>query len=377
MKTKSIFSIVAFILGVTLMAFGHSAEGVALATVPAAGTFSCTNIQEIVGKSDLIWMDNAARRDYIPKVGALEAIIANQTAKLDPITGQQNKDHTLKVTWLSTCELALADCGDRCEIVTGTEASSVCKTYAPNLCKTVAFTVNQDELRTNTLSPDEVIAKLLLQAIKQGDEYFAKQVVLALDANKGHNLYEGVGDIVGTGVGVEETYINPALWNAALLSEFILSAEMNRMQNAFLLSGSNLWKEYLLAQANSANANGKGDANLFEQMNMYFDPINVDGQLSPDKMTFLIDKGALAFGARWRETTTPVQYLGQDSQIRYSVASKTLPNVSYDIHYDTTCIDGKMHHRFNLFLEGGIYFNPVGCNENQNGIIAYKNAVAP
>lgn len=346
-------------------------------TVPAAGTFTCTNIQEIVGKSDVIWVNEGSNRDYNPRVDAVKAILDNQTAKLEQITNEQEKDKTIKITWVNACDIELEDCDDKCEMQDGTELSSNCKTYAPTLCKTAKFMVGEEELRTNTLSPDEVVAKGLLKSLKEMDEYWAKQIALFLDLHKGHNNYAGIGDIVGSGVGVEETYINPALWNAALMGEFVLSAEVNRFNSPFLVSGSNLRKEYWNAQMNAANADGKGNLNMFDEMPMYFDVTNLDGQLSPDKMTFLLNKGAVAVGARWRESTTPKQYIGQNSQIRYSVASKVLPGFSYDVHYDTICKNGGMFHRFNLFLEGGIYLNPAGCNENETGIIGYKNAVAP
>jgi hypothetical protein len=365
------FAVLAFITG----AAAPIIAGVKLSTIAVGGDFTCANLLEIQGKAETMWMDNAVQKDYMPKVDVLLAIINNQTAKLEPIVSTQSKDYVIKMSWINACEIEGADCGSECEI-DGPELSAECKEYAPNLCREFSFKVNENTFRTSIYSPEEIVAKGLLKQLKLADEYLAQQTVLYLESNKGENEFAGIGSLVGSGIGGQDTVVAPSNWNASIMGYFYQVAIMNKISNPMLLSGSNLFQAMWNAQANAANADGKGDLNKFQQMPIFFDLFNIDSTLSPALKTFLLDKSAVAFGSINRFSETPIQILGANTQQRYSVASKTLPGVRYDVYYTTACEgeQGNLYHKFKLVVRGGIYSNPVGCTTTNNGLIAFKNA---
>jgi hypothetical protein len=260
-------------------------------------------------------------------------------------------------------------------IIEGEELSADCKTLTPNLYKTVAFKVNEDTLRTTILNADELIAKGMLKATKLLDEYLAQQLIATIDTFKGVNVYAGdYAAVTGATVGASDSEINSNLWTAGLLGYFNLASQLNRFNSPFLLSGSNLAIANWNAVAESANADGKGNLNKFQSMSTYFDLFNMDSVLNPDLVTFMLDKGAVAFAPKWRYSNTPREIKGKDYQIRYTVPSRTLPNVYYDVQYTTQCKSGtnQIEHLFNVTARGGVYLNPTGCEATRTGVLSFK-----
>lgn len=376
-KNKSfiLFSAIMFgVFGLHLFGIaGSLATGMTYATLPVAGNFDCAALQVIQGKADMIWLDNATNKDYVPKAEALRIIAEQTTAKLGDINGEQAKDNTIKVSWINNCTMTAADCSTTACIVEGDELSADCKSYAPNICKTVAFVVNEDTFRTSTFSPEEIIAKGLLKATKTLDEALATAVIAALDTMKGVNAYFGdYGAADGTqAVGTANTKIDPTLWTAGLFGYFNLASSMNKFQNAFLLSGTNLAIAFFNAQAQFANADGKGDLNKFQTMPMQFDTFNLDTVLSPSLMTYMIDRGALAFIPKWRYSSTP--RIIPNVHTRYTMPSRTLPNMQYDVIYLTRCKSGtnQIEHVWNITARAGVYLNPTGCTATNTGILGF------
>lgn len=349
------------------------AGGLSLATLPAAGNFDCANLLEIQGKADELWTDNNAKKDFIPKAEALRVIYEQTTARLDGINGQQRKDNLVKLIWVQDCSEEPGDCDTTTCSVDGDELSANCQTYQPTLCKQAAFIVNEDDLRSTSLMPEELIARGFLMKTKQLDELLAKHIIAELATVKGVNAYPGdYGTLAGSGVGGSETEIQSALWTASLFGYFDLASELNKFNNPFLLSGTNLKIAHFNAQAQYANADGKGDLNKFNSMPAYFDPFNMDTVNAPDFYTYMIDRGAVAFVPIWHYDDTPRKI--DNVHTRYTVPSRTIPNMKYDVTYTTRCKAGtnKIEHVFNIMARGGFYLNPRGCDQNNTGVLAFK-----
>lgn len=376
-KKNVLFSLIAFAFLASFFVPGPAALlGLKLATIPVSGNFDCADLLVVQGKADQIWMDNATKQDYVPKADALKIIYEQTTAQLVSINGEQSKDNTIKLIWVDACDIEGQECSTTECIIEGEELSADCKTLTPNICYTVPFKVNEDTLRTSIFSPEELIAKGMLKATKILDEYMAQQIIAAIDTFKGVNVYPGdYGTVTGGGtVGNSDTTIASNLWTASLLGYFNLASQINKFNNPFLLSGSNLAIANWNAVAEGANADGKGNLNKFQSMTTYFDLFNMDSTFNPDLVTFMLDKGAVAFAPKWRYSSTPRQIIGANSQTRYTVPSRTLPNVYYDVIYSTQCKAGtnQIEHLFNVTARGGIYLNPTGCTATKTGVLRFE-----
>lgn len=338
----------------------------------SAGSFTCSERAEIQLKADQIWNDNAANKDYLAEVEALRAVREQQTVRLPQLQNSE-KDDTVKLIWVKDCDETIADCSDECS-VGGAELESACDTHTLDLCKTVGFTVDEKAMRSNVVDVVELIAKGFLRKSKTLDEYLAQQTVTELYSMKGVNQYTGgKGTVAGF-----NTTISPAFWNASLFSYLALVAKKNKFASPYLLSGTNLYEADWNARMNTANSDGKGAANMFGSMKTYYDVFNVDSELDPLKLTFMINSNAVAFVSKnyykWSAGSTEAdKYGGLGGSVgqKYQIESKNLPGVFYDVTHKIVCESNEIKHHFSLQLKAGIFRNPVGCNLNNTGILTF------
>jgi len=334
--------------------------------VPTAGTFTAANLATIVTTADKVWKDNMSNPDYVANVEALEAIRKEQTASF-PDLQDPAKDNTVKVVWIDHCDATLANCTNDCTIG-GAELSADGKDYTLDLCKTSGFNIKEKALRSSVLTYDELVAKGLLSRMKLLDEWLAQQAIVKLEAFRGvaENLPAGLTWANASG----DTEIPRAQWNLSLIPQLQRLGIMNRFTSPFLLSGSNLWVDYMNAEANMGNDNGKGDAARMKMFRTYFDLWNVDTLTAPDLKTYLVNRGAVAFVNKAYYGAFPTEYM---TQRRYSIASRNLPGVRYDVVYTNECVSNEIIHKFSLYVKAGIFLNPTGCTETRTGIIALEN----
>lgn len=353
----------------SLPMFIHGAQITLLFSVPA-GTLTCGDLFAVMGKMEQIWQDNRVDAEYMPNAEVVKAILENQTAKIGDISGKQDKNKKIKITWISDClEDGDDDCTTTC-LPVGPELGIDCKEYEPTICKEKGFSVNEDALRNGTYSKEEFIARALLKRTKYLDEKFAAAVVAFLENNEGVTVFDGdQGTTVGATVGSSYVKVDTSLWTADLIGYFKLVAKMNKFGGPFMVHGNNLYISSWRAEAEAANADGKGNLNKFQQLKQYWDPFNMEGAFD-NPSSFLIDKGAVAFGAKWQYDENPTDY-GKEGQ-RWSIASRTLPGVRYDVHYNLNCVDREIIHSFNVISKGGIYLSPVGCTGTDTGIIRFS-----
>ena len=160
----------------------------------------------------------------------------------------------------------------------------------------------------------------------------------------------------------------PAYWNADLAAYFARVAIDNRFTSPIMLSGKNLFESMYIAEAKAANANGKGDAILFGDMNMYFDLFNIDSVNDPDFKTYLLSMGSLAMASRALNPETP-QVL--DPFTRYKIRSQFLP-FEYDVFYKTQCTtNDRIQHDFKVKIVADLFNNPSGCDDNNTGVLSF------
>lgn len=331
----------------------------------SAGSLSCAELVEVQLKADNMWQDAAYKKDFIADVEALTAIRSEQTVRF-PDLETSEKDNTIKIAWIKDCDETIENCGTECT-VGGAYAEAACDTHTLTLCKKVGFSVKEKDFRNSIFSKEEVIAVQLMRKMKLLDEYLAEMVVTRLESFKGVNAYTG-GKGVVSGF---ETAINPAYWNANLFGYFALVMKKNKFRDAFLLNGENLFQAAFDAEKNNANSDNKDQLMKMKTLRSYWDVFNVDAVLSPDKSSFLIDRNAIAFASKAYWSSIPKDF-GSNVGLKYTIESKNLPGVFYDVTYKVTCVGDDIIHNWSIQTKADIFRNPVGCNLNNTGVLKFN-----
>lgn len=332
---------------------------------------TCAKLLEIQVKADTIWADNAAKKEYTARCEAAKALISEQTANLialkDP--GKENK---VSVQWIDTCNSVVSECGDEC-IIVGTEAQDTCKEYSLDQCIETSFKVNENKFRTSMWTREEYVAKLLLKADKDLCEEITKRMIASVDSFVGTNAFNGQpGVVAGT-----DTFIDGAYWTPEIMGYFAEAAIMNKSQDVFLLDGNNLFRQTWLANYQKLNANQGSNMPMLEAIRTYNDLFNMNAVVGSNKM-FMIDKGAVAFASKVRYSTTPESITNGANLIRYSIASKNLPGVSFDVIYKTECLDSNIIHSWKLIARFGTFSNPTSaCDLGNTGVLSFTCGAAP
>jgi hypothetical protein len=327
-----------------------------------AGAFSETVLLNQRVLAEQISFDDRIVQQFKPQFEILNAVKAAQTAQvLTPLA--QRKDVDVTVMWENFCEIAADTCGEDCTIG-GTKSSTNTKDYAITFCKEVGFSMDENDFIDNEF--DMNVAKALLMADKSLTEAFAQYAVAQIESFKGANaLTTGKGVVVGN-----DTYIDPAYWTPAIAAYLTRCIIMNKLTNPVFASGSLLWEQYYVAQANNANANGKGDFNLWSGFQPYFDMWNVDSVNEGTLKAYLISQGALAMANKTYNPAVPQRTW---DFTRYTMPSRWLPGMSYDVFYNNECVGTNklIQHNYTVRFKGDIFLNPLGCDQLNTGVLAF------
>ena len=334
-----------------------------------SGDFTASQLATTIITSDKMWKDDMMKADFVGNVDIVKALIGEQNAKVDILT-KPEKDRQVKVHWMNLCgESAIDDDGDDCDIG-GNELGSDSKTYGLTVAKKWSFTVDEMEFRTNDYSMPQAVAKGFLKGDKILSEAIAATTMAKVEAFKGVNtVTNGVGTVSGT-----ETYVADADWNERLFAYLYRVGIQNQMSNPFLLSGTNLFEDNLITRLAKQNANGKGAAELFKLMRTYFDLFNIDTANDPALKSYMINRGSMAFASKVHYGAKPTKYMEQH---RYSIASKNIPGVRFDIFYNNKCSTNTMKHNFQMKANYDWFLNPTGCLETRTGVLAFQKGIAP
>ena len=334
-------------------------------TITNAGTLTCGNLLASVDMADRIWADNASNKQYIAQVGTLQAIRENQTVQMAQL--QTEKNNQVKLIWLEMCGTETVACSDLCDAGTLDEIQSGCNTYELACLAEDGFKIGQFAFDDTYFNYQEAIAKGMLAKMRNLDEKLAQLGVTALGAMAGTNKYE-----TGIAEGTAFDKIPPQYWGADLMGEFAMISIINKFKNPYLLSGSGLYKANWNAMMNAQNADGKGAANKFDTFPIYFDLFNVDSISGLSKATYLVDPNALAFVNKARYGAVPMQFGNGADKTLYSVESKNLPGIFYDVIYYTTCSGDDIYHNFKIKATGAYLQNPTGCDTDITGILEFS-----
>lgn len=349
-----------------------------------AGDLAASAILKLRAKAESAWTDGKTATQYKINSEAAKAVLENQTARVDMLTGRSNKDDKVEITFINTCGIVAEDCESNCtidepELDTGSEE------YEVDICKKTGFSIDAEKLRTNDYALEEMHQAGHIASIKALDEFWAQQILAKLSAEAGYNAFPAPFTFAG-----DVTTVPGAQYNlAGLTANLIMQGQLNNINNPYFIERGLLFTEFINAQLNSGNLDGKGDAARLQALNMYFDLINFGKAGITSADLFMVDTSAVALASKNRYTTTPEVAGGKIQQTRYSVPSLTLPGVMYDVIYSLECktVGTKAHdmHSWRYETNGLIAVNPALCpitipgegedpdtQVTSNGILAYK-----
>lgn len=337
-------------------------------SVPNPGVLYPSDLLDIQARAEDLWANDPRMADYIANARAAQVLLEVQTAQFNVLQSPE-KDREVQLAWLDQCDAEAEDCDDACDI-DGTIASTSTQTYGLTTCKKVGFKVPEFQLRTNLFGMQDFVAKQTLKMMKTLDEFWAVQVVSAIEANKGENAYTDQYTVTG-----DTTEIPPSAWTPNLFGYFDLVKRLNKINGAFLLTGKNLFLQDWQVKMNQANGEGKGAANMINTLRTEFDLFNLSAA-GVGGTSYLVHPNALALvtKAYYEQFTAaaPAVYQGEGiHQSRYSVPSMALPGITYDVHYGLKCEGSEVYHVWQFHTKGDVLVNPAGCTATRTGILGF------
>lgn len=337
-------------------------------SAPVSGDFSCAELLEIKARASAIFADDVQSVEYKANVNSALAVLQNQTAQLGDLQNPA-KDRTVKVYWVDDCDSSDPDdCTSDCT-VDGDPIGTNCQEYTLDTCFEKTLSITEKVFRTSNLEREEVVAKQLLKKLKLMDEYWAKKVIAFLNTNSGVNAYAGPYTYAA---GV--TTIPAPAWNPDLFGYLALALAKNKLNAGVMLSGINLWQSYWKMDMELTKPDGTSNANKLNSLGKpYFDIHLLDSTVGANT-TFLFNGNSVALITKAYYSGTPRELKANNVwQQRYTIASPSLPGVTYDVIYTVDCVagdgSGDVQHSWKIVSTGGIFLNPLGCDEGRTGIL--------
>ena len=328
------------------------------------GVFSETQLLDTMVRADALAFDDRIKQQFIPKIEVLKAIKSIQNARIKPLIGVKDRD--IQLMWMNTCDIVVSD-DTSCEF-DGESASTNVQEVSIANPKAVQWYVDETDYDDNYFDIEEGLAKSMLKAEVALLEWLAAYSVGALNTFRGVNVTapEGKGDIQTV-----DTYIQAAYWNPSLMAYFNRAAIMNQFSSPVMVTGNNLYESIFLAKANSANADGKGDAILYGGQNWFVDLFNIDTVNDPTFATYMINQGAVAIAHKtYLKNTTPEVVNGVFS--RWMKPSILFPGIDFEVFYKPECTTGnRIKHNFKMLMNAQMFLNPTGCVETNTGVLRF------
>jgi hypothetical protein len=282
------------------------------------------------------------------------------------------KDREVSVLWVNQCTDTLADMGSECTL-DGQEANSSKETYELTLHKKTTFKAKRLAFRTNFFDQADAIAVGIAKALKEMDEYWNEQTVATIVANAGVNVVTSPYTVGGT-----TTTIPPSAWNASLMGYFAKVILKNKIRGSYLLTADNLFTSLFNAMHDAGNADGKGAISKYGSIEIVQDMFGL-AENSVDSNSYLVhpDSVALVTKSYFPGVTANDPFIidaDTGQQRRWSVASPTIPGVTYDVHYGVVCTGGEFYDVWNIVSKGNVLFNPTACTSGRTGILEFECA---
>lgn len=337
------------------------------------GTFDCSKLLELKAKVEEIFNGGVIEAEYIPDVEPALAVLESQTADFK-VLEDPDKDRELKVYWVDDCDDEdPVDCTDQCTM-SGEEIGDNCVDYALDECFEKTFSVTERRFRRSNLGRLEVAARAQLKKMKLMDEFWAAKIIAFLNASGGVNSFPGQYDVSGG-----TTYIPAHAWNPDIFGYIDTALWMNKLKMGKMLSGT-LLKQYMwkVGMETSDPTGASAQAKMTSFGIPYFDR-RLDTILG-EKALFMWDPNAIAMATKAEHAAYEVPRVVQTPtgpQTWYTMESQNLPGIVYDMAYQELCSGDDITHTWKIKTRGGIFLNPLGCNNDRTGVLKLVCGVAP
>jgi len=316
-----------------------------------------------------VWPGNMSEKDFMPKIETLYAIRDQQTAQLQYANLPDGVD--ARIAWMNQCDLTVdtlvtTDCS-----FSGPEADTYKIDLSIDQAKETKFSVPLDAYRDNLFGFADAVAINLNKAMVVQAEAVAQYTIGVINANLGVNVYDNGGEWTISGT---DTTIPAAEWEStAIMGKFKIAARKNRLDNPSILSGENLYQLAYMARTSNPNADGKGDFVRIGEMPMYNDIENVDDVNTPALLTYMIERGALAFLSKGYYPTA-VETLNGNFQ-RFSVSNRFFPALIHDVETLVDCSSGVWKQHWKVIPRYKVEINPTGCTATRTGLLSFTREV--
>lgn len=334
-----------------------------------AGVFTETTLNKIRLWADQIMFDDRIKQQFVPQIEIINAIKRVQTAKF-ALSQSKTKDVDYEIMWPNFCNMNV-ESAVSCTF-DGNKSSTNAQTYSNRAPNQVEWQEDENDYRDNEADMAVSIARNILMADKKLCEEYANYAVSILNTYKGINgLTGGKGNVVNT-----DTFIESNYWTPALMSYFNKVAIMNKFTNPIIVSGNNMYDAYWQTSIMAANPDGKGANNMMNFYNWYFDLINIDTINITDFTTYMLSTGSLTMANKYENPSTPE--VVPDLFTRWSMESRNIPGFYIDIWRTASCTDhNRIIYKYKAWLTADLFVNPVGCELNNTGILAFQCGSAP
>jgi len=344
-------------------------------------TLTCASLLATKYSAESLFADSAKKQDYVAEVNAAKAIIENSTARI-VLKDENNKVRKATIYWNKLCNVTVGDCTttpiDLCAL-TGAEADAACKDYEITGCAHGSFVVNEALYTNSNLNANEVFADNLLKTMKALDEKIAQTAIAKVDSFSSLNAFHGGVGCPGPGLTWAQTYIEPSFWTPQIMPYFLQVSRINKFTNPFLLDGDNLYNQWMLAEANAANADGKAGISLFNKLKYYEDMVNMAIVNPSQKKTFLIDRGSVAFSSYslWDGKGSMERPLEHGAgKWKFAMPSKNIPGLVYDVYTESICSGPYEKHTVTVVANYDFFNGAEACNGN-TGVLEFVCGACP
>lgn len=292
--------------------------------------------------------------------------------------GNPNKDEAVRIFWQDFCNMSASDCDsdDYCGDLSAAATGVSYKDYAITQCIYDRFSVSESTFAGSFQDMASFIAAKQVNTMKNLLQRANTKYLLALHANAGFNRGTTYTANATTGV-TEIPTANFA--NSNVMTDIMLDAMLSRVQNPFILDGSNLWRTLENARQNAGNDTGKGDAVRAGLYDVTPDPFGfANAGTAVQDSTFLVTPYAMAFVSKNYYNETVPTYDNTLGKEKWSIPVPGF-GLRLDVLHQRFCESGKKDrysHVWNYTLNYDFLTNPYGCADANGkivtGIIEYK-----
>ena len=355
----------------------------------SAGVFTPSdNYADYKVAQEMVFADpNRIGKQFDTPIGTLLAVSENSNYTIADDTPLRDAwtNRTVTVYYPEKCSETVVDASSTAATCTidGDEMGTDSASFDKNYDKYVEIEV-RDDRQNNLYSIADEIAYRIELAKRELENDFNSTILSTIDSNIATtndygDLTSGTYD-PGTGI---ITY-DPASWNADLIAEFDLMANVNQIDNPVFLHGTNLYKEVFLA-ANKECCDNQGDRNLFGVFGHYWDArqfITTYG--TSTKPSYLIEPNSVVIWNSYQfQNDVPQHQMDAKNTHTWREGSSRINTLNgqpfyFDILWQRDCaiVDDSKYgtvHQIRVHLRGGIDIAPNNCSAG-SGILKFLNA---